>query len=229
MKIPVPALLAPLAALAAWPLLPAHAAPAMPDPPALPAGAPAAAAPAAAVTPQVAVLAGGCFWGIEGLFEHVQGVLSVKAGYAGGRAETAFYPIVGTETTGHAESVRITFDPRRISYGQLLKIYFSVAHDPTQLNRQTPDEGPSYRSAIFAQNAAQQQLAAAYIAKLNAAHVFGRPIATRIEHGTFYAAEDYHQHFMQRNPRHPYILAWDMAKLTKLKATYPQWYREGWR
>jgi peptide-methionine (S)-S-oxide reductase len=221
MKIAAPALLVPLAALAMVPLLPARAAPAFPDPPAQPA--------AADAKPQVAVLAGGCFWGIEGLFEHVQGVIAVKAGYAGGRAETAFYPIVGTETTGHAESVRITFDPRRISYGQLLKIYFSVAHDPTQLNRQTPDEGPSYRSAVFAQDAAQQQLAAAYIATLNRAHVFARPIATRIEHGTFYPAEDYHQHFMQRNPRHPYILAWDMAKLAKLKATYPQWYREGWR
>lgn len=221
MKFPTPALFIPLAALAALPLIPARAAPAFPDPPAQP-------APADGKL-QVAVLAGGCFWGMEGLFEHVQGVVSVKAGYAGGRAETANYPTVGTETTGHAESIRVTYDPRRISYGQLLKIYFSVAHDPTQVNRQTPDEGPSYRSAVFAQDAAQRQLATAYIATLNRAHVFARPIATRIESGTFYPAEDYHQHFMQRNPRHPYILAWDVAKLAKLKATYPQWYREGWK
>ncbi|MBS0255029.1 MAG: peptide-methionine (S)-S-oxide reductase MsrA [Proteobacteria bacterium] len=219
--MPKPALLLiPLAALGVALALPARATAPLPEPPAMP-------APADA-RPQVAVLAGGCFWGMEGLFEHVRGVISVRAGYAGGRAETANYPAVGTETTGHAESIRITFDPRRISYGQLLKIYFAVAHDPTQLNRQTPDEGPSYRSAIFPQNPAQRQVASAYIAMLNQAHVFARPIATRIENGTFYPAEDYHQHFMQRNPRHPYILAWDVAKLAKLKAAYPQFYREGW-
>ena len=221
MKTTTSLILAPLVALAALPLLPARAMPAFPEPPALP-------APADA-RPQVAVFAGGCFWGMEGLFEHVQGVVSVTAGYAGGSAATANYPTVGTETTGHAESVRITYDPRRISYGQLLKIFFSVAHDPTQLNRQTPDEGPSYRSAVFAQNPAQRQMASAYIATLNRAHLFARPIATRIESAPFYPAEGYHQHFMQKNPRHPYILAWDVAKLAKLKATYPQWYREGWK
>ena len=131
-----------------------------------------------------------------------------------------------TETTGHAESVRITYDPRRISYGQLLKIYFSVAHDPTQLNRQTPDEGPSYRSAIFPQNPAQAQLATAYIATLNRAHVFARPIATRVENGAFYPAEDYHQNYLFENPNATYIRVNDLPKIAALKRVWPGYYRE---
>src|SRR5437868_7725726 len=130
---------------------------------------------------QVAVLAGGCFWGLQGMFEHVRGVTKVVAGYSGGQASTAHYEMVGTETTGHAESVEITFDPKQISYGQLLRLYFSVAHDPTQINRQGPDNGPSYRSEIFFNSPTQERVAKAYIAQLNAAKVFSRPIATKVE------------------------------------------------
>lgn len=175
---------------------------------------------------QVAVLAGGCFWGIEGLFEHVRGVKSVASGYAGGTRDTANYGDVSSERTGHAEAVRIVYDPARIRYGQLLQIYFSVAHDPTQLNRQTPDVGPSYRSAIFPQNAAQRALAQAYIARLTKARVFGKPIATRIENGAFYPAEAYHQDFMRKNPDHAYIQRWDKPKLAAFKKELPQFYRD---
>ena len=174
---------------------------------------------------QTAVLAGGCFWGVEGVFEHVKGVRSVVSGYAGGSARDARYERVITETTGHAEAVRIVYDPRQISYGQLLRIYFSAAHDPTQVNRQGPDTGPSYRSAIFPQNAAQRGVAMAYIAQLRAARVYPRPIATRIEGGAFYPAEQYHQDFMRRNPRHPYITRWDVPKLAEYKRMFPTYWR----
>jgi peptide-methionine (S)-S-oxide reductase len=174
---------------------------------------------------QTAVLAGGCFWGMEAVFEHVKGVRDVVSGYAGGRGQDADYGKVSSETTGHAEAIRIRYDPKQISYGQLLRIYFAAAHDTTQLNRQGPDRGPSYRSAIFPQNAAQKQVALAYIAQLAAAHAFPRPIVTRIESGNFYAAEAYHQDFMRRNPRHPYILAHDVPKLAALKAQFPGVYR----
>jgi peptide-methionine (S)-S-oxide reductase len=175
--------------------------------------------------PQIAVLAGGCFWGMEGVFEHVKGVRSVVSGYAGGSARDASYDRVTTETTGHAEAVRIVYDPAQVSYGQLLRIYFSAAHDPTQLNRQGPDSGPSYRSAIFPQDAAQRRVAQAYVAQIGAARVFRRPIVTRIENGGFYPAEDYHQDFMRRNPHHPYIAHWDVPKLAEYKAMFPSYWR----
>jgi peptide-methionine (S)-S-oxide reductase len=169
-----------------------------------------------------AVLAGGCFWGVEGVFEHVKGVRDVVSGYAGGGARDANYSAVSSESTGHAEAVRITYDPRQISYAQLLRIYATVAHDPTQVNRQGPDVGPSYRSAIFPQNAAQKQVAERFLAQLRASHLYSKPIATRIESGGFYPAEASHQDFMRRNPYHPYILVNDRPKVAKLKRTYPQ-------
>ncbi|MFO1254613.1 MAG: peptide-methionine (S)-S-oxide reductase MsrA [Sphingomonadaceae bacterium] len=171
------------------------------------------------------VLAGGCFWGMEGTFEHVRGVTQVVSGYAGGSAGDASYDIVSTEKTGHAEAIRVTYDPRQVSLGDLLAVYFIVAHDPTQLNRQTPDEGPSYRSAIFPQNAHQRAFVEAYVRALNAKPVFGGRIVTRIENGPFFPAEAYHQDFMRRNPRHPYILRWDMPRLARLKAVYPALFR----
>lgn len=173
---------------------------------------------------QVAVLSGGCFWGMEGLFEHVKGVTGVVSGYAGGQRGTASYEQVSTERTGHAETVRITYDPARISYGQLLQIYFYAAHDPTEVNGQYPDEGPSYRSAIWPQNAQQRATAQAYIAALNKARAFGKPLATRIESGAFFPAERYHQDFMRRNPQHPYIQAWDVPRLARFKAAFPAQY-----
>ncbi|MEO5612175.1 MAG: peptide-methionine (S)-S-oxide reductase MsrA [Sphingomicrobium sp.] len=172
-----------------------------------------------------AVLAGGCFWGMEGVFEHVKGVRNVVSGYAGGTARDANYSAVSTERTGHAEAVRITYDPAQISYGQLLKIYATVAHDPTQVNRQGPDSGTSYRSAIFPQNPGQKQAATSFLAQLRASHFYSRPIATRIESGGFYVAEASHQDFMRRNPYYPYILVNDRPKLTKLKQTYPQYWK----
>ena len=175
-----------------------------------------AASPAGSET---AVLAGGCFWGMEAVFEHVKGVRDVVSGYAGGKAGDANYDRVSSEGTGHAEAVRITFDPRQISYAQLLKIYFSVAHDPTQVNRQGPDTGPSYRSAIFPQSAAQRQLAASFIEQLRSR---GTRIATKIESGGFYPAEAYHQDFARRHPNYPYIVVNDAPKLAKLKRAYPQ-------
>jgi peptide-methionine (S)-S-oxide reductase len=182
-----------------------------------------ASATAAAKQPkETAVLAGGCFWGMEGVFEHVKGVTDVTSGYAGGSAKDANYDHVSSERTGHAEAVRITFDPRQISYAQLLRIYFTVAHDATQLNRQGPDTGPSYRSAIFPQNAAQRQLAARFINQLRSAK---RSVVTRIENGPFYPAEGYHQDFMRKHPLHPYILVNDRPKLAKLKRSYPQLWR----
>jgi peptide-methionine (S)-S-oxide reductase len=174
-----------------------------------------------------AVLAGGCFWGQQGVFEHVKGVKKVVAGYSGGEKSTASYEQVGTETTGHAESVEITFDPREISYGQILRVFFSVAHDPTQLNRQGPDSGPSYRSEIFYANPAQARIARAYVAQLEAQHVFSQPIATRIEPlKGFYAAETYHQDYLIHNPGAPYIVINDLPKIANLKRIYPALYSE---
>ena len=170
---------------------------------------------------QTAVFAGGCFWGMEGVFEQVRGVRQVVSGYAGGSRATATYDQVSTETTGHAEAVRITYDPRQVSYATLLRVYFSIAHDPTELNRQGPDTGPSYRSAIFPQSPAQAKVARAYIAQLSAAHAFGKPIVTRIETGGFFPAEAYHQGFFRRNPGHPYIVMWDKPKVAGFRAGFP--------
>lgn len=175
----------------------------------------------AKTTTETAVLAGGCFWGMEGVFEHVKGVTNVVSGYAGGASADANYEKVSTERTGHAEAVRINFDPKQVSYAQLLKIYFSVAHDPTQVNRQGPDVGPSYRSAIFPQNGTQRQIATSFIAQLRTKN----PIATRIESGPFFPAEAYHQDFMRRNPLYPYIVVNDRPKLAKLKKAYPQYWK----
>ena len=172
-----------------------------------------------------AVLAGGCFWGMEGVFEHVKGVRDVVSGYAGGSARDANYSAVSSERTGHAEAVRITYDPRQISYAQLLRIYATVAHDPTQLNRQGPDVGTSYRSSIFPQNAAQKQVAERFLAQLRASHLYKKPIATRIEGGAFYPAEASHQDFMRRNPFYPYIVINDRPKVAKLKRAFPQLWR----
>jgi peptide-methionine (S)-S-oxide reductase len=182
---------------------------------------PAAAAPRT----ETAVLAGGCFWGMESVFEHVKGVTDVVSGFAGGNARTATYDEVSTERTGHAEAVRITYDPSRISYAQLLQIYFAVAHDPTQVDRQGPDSGPSYRSAIFPQNSGQAQVAKEFIAKLQARHVFKAPIATRIENGGFYPAEAYHQNYAEKHPWEPYILINDRPKVAALKRQYPGFYK----
>lgn len=188
---------------------------------AVPIPAPALDAPAGKKE-QVAVLAGGCFWGMEAVFQSVKGVHSVTSGYAGGTADTASYRQVATERTGHAEAVRILYDPRKVSYGTLLRIFFSVAHDPTQLNRQGPDKGPSYRSAIFPQDERQRRVAAAYIAQLGVAKAFPRPIVTKIETGAFYPAEASHQDFFWRNPTHPYIVRWDKPKVTAFRNAYPQ-------
>jgi peptide-methionine (S)-S-oxide reductase len=178
--------------------------------------------PPVASRQQTAVLAGGCFWGMEAVFERLKGVKSVVSGYAGGSRKDATYARVSSERTGHAEAVRIVYDPQVISYGTLLQVYFSVAHDPTQLNRQGPDTGPSYRSAIFPQNAAQQRVAESYIGQLSAAKAYPRPIVTRIEGGPFFAAESYHQDFMAKNPRHPYILVHDVPKVRALRQLVPR-------
>ncbi len=179
-----------------------------------------------AAGPQTAVLAGGCFWGLQGMFEHVRGVTKVVAGYSGGEQATARYDMVTTETTGHAESVEITFDPKQISYGELLRLFFSVAHDPTQLNRQGPDRGPSYRSEIFFATPSQERVARAYVAQLTAAKLFSQPIVTKIEPlKAFYPAEDYHQDYLIHNPSDPYIMINDLPKIDALKRLYPQLYR----
>jgi peptide-methionine (S)-S-oxide reductase len=187
-----------------------------------------ASAAAIAATPahaDTAVLAGGCFWGMELVFEHVKGVNDVVSGYAGGSAKDANYDAVSSEQTGHAEAVRITFDPRQVSYAQLLQIYFTVAHNPTEVNRQGPDVGTSYRSAIFPQSPAQAAQARAFIARLNAAHAFKAPIATRVESGGFYPAEAYHQDFARRHPFYPYIVFNDRPKVAALKARYPKFFK----
>ncbi len=174
---------------------------------------------------EVAVLAGGCFWGVQGVYQHVDGVLDAVSGYTGGTAATAHYDQVSTGTTGHAESVQITFDPRRISYGRLLQIFFSVVHDPTELDHQGFDTGPQYRSAIFPLSAEQGRIARAYIAQLSHAHVFAAPIVTSIEPGrTFYPAEAYHQNFLVRYPTYPYIVYNDLPKIAQLKRLFPRLY-----
>jgi len=175
---------------------------------------------------EVAVLAGGCFWGVQGVFQHVKGVTSAVSGYAGGEKKTAVYEDVGSGSTGHAESVQITFDPRQISYARILQIYFSVAHDPTQLNRQGPDVGTQYRSAIFPTSDEQARIAKAYISQLGQAHVFKSAVVTKVEAGrTFYPAEAYHQDFLTLNPNHPYIVFNDLPKIGDLKTMYPDLYR----
>ena len=174
----------------------------------------------------VAVLAGGCFWGVQGVFQHVEGVIGAVSGYAGGEAETAHYEMVGTGTTGHAESVEITFDPGAISFGELLQVYFSVAHDPTQLDRQGPDVGAQYRSTIFAVSEEQARVARAYIDQLDQADVFDAAIVTTVESGReFYRAEDYHQDFMVLHPTHPYIVVNDVPKVEALRTLFPDRYR----
>jgi peptide-methionine (S)-S-oxide reductase len=178
-------------------------------------------------TSEVAVLAGGCFWGVQGVFQHVKGVTGALSGYAGGQKETAHYEMVGSGATGHAESVQVTFDPRQITYGRVLQVFFSVAHDPTELNRQGPDVGTQYRSAIFPVNAEQQKLASAYIAQLNHARVFNAPIVTTIEMDRpFFPAEAYHQDFLTRNPTYPYIAINDLPKIDDLKRLFPGLYRQ---
>ena len=179
----------------------------------------------AAPRTETAVLAGGCFWGMESVFEHVKGVTDVVSGYAGGAAKDANYDSVSSERTPHAEAVRITYDPSQISYPQLLQIFFAVAHDPTEVNRQGPDEGPSYRSAIFPQSPQQAQMAKTFIARLNASHVFKMPIATRLENGGFYPAEAYHQDFARKHPTYPYIVVNDRPKVVALKARYPNLFK----
>jgi peptide-methionine (S)-S-oxide reductase len=176
---------------------------------------------------EVTVLAGGCFWGVQGVFQHVDGVISAVSGYAGGSRDTAQYEATSSGTTGHAESVQITFDPHRITYGRILQIYFSVAHDPTELNRQGPDVGTQYRSTVFPQNPEQSQIAAAYIAQLNAAKVFPTPIVTTIEPGKeFYPAEAYHQDYLTLHPYQPYIAINDLPKIHALKDLFPDSYAE---
>jgi peptide-methionine (S)-S-oxide reductase len=176
---------------------------------------------------ETAVLAGGCFWGVQGVFQHVRGVSEAVSGYAGGEASTAQYEMVGMGTTGHAESVRITYDPNQVSFGQLLHIFFAVVHDPTELNRQGPDVGEQYRSAIFPQNDVQQKVADAYIAQLNQAKVFDAPVVTRTDRDSgFFPAEDYHQDYLNSHPTALYIATYDMPKLADLKQLFPELYRE---
>jgi peptide-methionine (S)-S-oxide reductase len=174
-----------------------------------------------------AVFAGGCFWGVQAVFQHVNGVSNAVSGYAGGNAQTAQYETVSTGRTGHAESVEVTFDPGQVSYGQLLQIYFSVAHDPTQLNRQGPDSGTQYRSTIFPTSAEQHKVAAAYIAQLNQSKVYPKPLATTVEDlKGFYPAEDYHQNYLVNNPYQPYIVINDKPKVENLAKTFPEEYRK---
>jgi len=177
---------------------------------------------------QTAVFAGGCFWGVEAVFDHVKGVKSATSGYSGGTADTAGYESVSTGTTGHAESVKVVYDPAKVSYGQLLKVYFSVAHDPTQLNRQSPDVGTQYRSEIFTSSPGQAKVANAYIAQLTAAKVFPARIVTKVEPlKAFYPAEGYHQNYLAQHPNEPYIVYNDAPKLVHLKAMFPTLYRGG--
>jgi peptide-methionine (S)-S-oxide reductase len=174
---------------------------------------------------ETAVFAGGCFWGVQGVFAHVKGVQSAVSGYAGGDAKTASYQLVGTGRTGHAEAVRITYDPRQVSYGDLLQVFFSVVADPTTLNFQGPDHGPQYRTALFPTTLEQKVAARRYIAQLDKADIWRKPIVTTVESGAFYPAEAYHQDFLTRNPNHPYIRANDLPKVAALKRLFPQQYR----
>ncbi len=184
--------------------------------------APAQDAPLAAGPMQTAVFAGGCFWGVEGVFERLKGVQSVRSGYAGGSKTTAVYEVVGSGMTGHAEAVEIKYDPAKISYGTLLRVLFSVAHDPTQLNRQGPDQGPQYRSAIFPQTPEQAKLAKAYVAQLSAARTWPGKIVTTLETGKpFFPAEGYHQNYLRLNPSQPYIVYNDLPKVAALKERFP--------
>lgn len=181
----------------------------------------------AAAGSEKAIFAGGCFWGVQGVFQHVKGVTKAVSGYTGGDKDTAVYETVGSGRTGHAESVEITYDPAKITYGQLLQVYFSVAHNPTQLNFQGPDSGTQYRSTIFAENEAQKKIAQSYIAQLDQAKVFPQPIVTTLETGkTFYPAENYHQDFLTLNPTYPYIVYNDLPKVANLKALFPALYSE---
>lgn len=211
---------APLAALIACSSASAAAADAslaLPEPP--------KDAPALTVGTQTAVFAGGCFWGVDAVFKHVKGVTKVVSGYAGGAAATAHYEDVGSGSTGHAESVEVTYDPAVVSYGTLLKVFFTVAHDPTELNRQGPDTGPQYRSTIFIANDAQRAAASAYIAQLTKAGVYSKPIVTTLEPlKAFYAAEDYHQNYLALHPTQAYIVYNDMPKLELLKRRLPELY-----
>lgn len=176
---------------------------------------------------ETAVFAGGCFWGVQGVFQHVKGVKNAVSGYAGGAADTAQYERVSHGDTGHAESVEVTFDPSQVSYGTLLQIYFSVAHNPTELNRQGPDSGTQYRSAIFTKSSEQQRVAQAYIAQLDAAHSFNKPIVTKLEtYNGFYPAEEEHQDFLTEHPTYPYIVINDLPKVAQLKQLYPDRYQE---
>ena len=207
-------------AVAGWQALPSFAREGIAIP------APALDEPAHAGT-ETAVLAGGCFWGVQGVFQHVDGVTSAVSGYAGGEAATAHYRVVGSGRTGHAEAVEVSFDPAKVSYGEILQIYFSAAHDPTELNRQGPDVGTQYRSTIFPRDEAQAKVAAAYIAQLDKAGVFAAPIATTIEPGRdFYPAEDYHQDYLTLNPTAPYIVYNDLPKLANLKRLFPAVWRD---
>jgi peptide-methionine (S)-S-oxide reductase len=219
-KIVLAALIAPFIGLTANTAWTAESAVAIP-PPALDAAAPAGAAS------QTIVLAGGCFWGMQAVFQHTKGVTAAISGYAGGDQQTAHYQMVGSGRTGHAESVAVTFDPRQISYGKILQIYFSVAHNPTELNRQGPDTGTQYRSAIFYADDNQKRIATAYIAELDKAHAFPRPIVTQLEalHG-FYPAEDYHQDFAVLHPSYPYIVFNDLPKVENLKRLFADRYRD---
>lgn len=175
---------------------------------------------------ETAVLAGGCFWGVQGVYQHTEGVKNAVSGYAGGEKKTAIYQVVGSGMTGHAEAVKITYDPKKISYGKLLQIYFSVAHDPTQLNRQGPDRGTQYRSAIFPQNDEQAKIAKAYIAQLNEARVYKAAIVTKIEPGReFFPAEDYHQDYLTLHPTQPYIVYNDLPKIKNLQRLFPDIFR----
>ena len=177
---------------------------------------------------ETAVIAGGCFWGVQAVYQHVKGVTNAVSGYAGGTQKDAYYQTVGSGATGHAESVKVTFDPRQISYGKILQIYFSVAHNPTELNYQGPDHGPQYRSEIFPQNEAQQQTARAYIAQLDAAHAFKRPIVTKTAtmKAAFFPAEAYHQDYAVKHPYQPYIVFNDAPKVENLKKMFPEVWRE---
>jgi peptide-methionine (S)-S-oxide reductase len=183
-------------------------------------------APASTAATETAVFAGGCFWGVQGVFQHVEGVKNAVSGYAGGEKDTADYEKVGRGWTHHAESVKVTYDPSKISYGRLLQIYFSVAHDPTELNRQGPDTGTQYRSTIFPANEEQAKVAKAYIEQLNAANIFKKKLVTTIEPGkAFYPAEAYHQDFLTHNPSYPYIAINDLPKVSGLKRLFPDLYR----
>jgi peptide-methionine (S)-S-oxide reductase len=208
--------------IAGFPLLSCQAATSAPIPAAT-SDVPLAKAPAR----ETAVFAGGCFWGTQAVFERVKGVVDTTAGYSGGAAATAHYDDVTTETTGHAESVRVVYDPSKITYGQLLRIFFSVAHDPTQLNRQGNDVGTSYRSAIFYANDEQKRIATAYIAQLDEAHVFPKPIVTQVAPlKAFYAGEDYHQDYALKNPNNPYIYVCDRPKIAALKQQFPELFQK---